>query len=685
MNPAWQKEMANHSSKDVREAEYWGEMFRDKEKQRDPATAERFYTEMKVRLMRKFGTITQAFREIDVSGDGSINFLEWDSMLHLMHLPLENRACRWIFTAASGGDKEIDLSEFKMMLLQPTIKKLKTFVRSYQKFHSRVNQHIHNFITQLHEANHDIRIAAIDRFQRKMKIPFCHSLYDKIVGIPSVKEQLQDVCIQNVVVERTAISEVAATLVGSPSFGNIGLLLECQVPFLVNLCARVGNYRGTTVSVVDLMSSLLLLSPDTDRRGKLGLLFNVFDSDYDMVLDYNQIRELFIRICLVKPLFEGNAIVKQEGGVAFQEQLSEQEGLRNYECVRWRLQRGGNKEDAVNWQELWAAIEDQPDVVTSLMPAVPLIRWALDAIAVQIQDTLPRSVTPQRTQRQVAALLSSHPTLGDAWPIGAGGKKSGPGRRISSSQGGRSGKMPSATRSVSQPQLGDMWFDSRRPQTSEFRKDLTEQFQRRLRRLGNQRLTELTEGFEDPSAFTSPRSSHLNDADALGSASDLSPSSSRPSTMHSDSRASLLPRLGRGTLSPKSSGSRGQRSTLQRVSTAPTLRPASGSVDVSSSQSESSSTRLPVMDSVSENQRVLKWGMEAANRHRLLVAAKIISDKEDIHGGHGPDLSRVDEFKYACNICGGYHALNPNSRVSCEPGHPREELEEECPCEHEQP
>merc|ERR1712216_31988 len=124
-------------------------------------------------------------------------------------------------------------------------------------------------------------------------------------------------------------------------------------------------------------------------------------------------------ICKAKPLFlgsESDSLLREEGGLAFQEELSEQEGLRNYECARWRLQWDGIKESSVPWYDLWKAIKDQPDVVTSLIPAPPLIRWALDPIAVQIQGSLPRATTPLRSQKQLADLLTSHPYIeqGDA-------------------------------------------------------------------------------------------------------------------------------------------------------------------------------------------------------------------------------------------------------------------------------
>jgi len=673
--------LSKPSCDDIKDASYWSELLQDKELQKDPATQESFYSELKIRIMRNFGSIDQAFQEIDAAGDGSINFNEWNNMLHFMHLPLENRACRLIFQIVSGGDKEISLPELKVTLLQPTLKKLKSFMRSYKRQQDRIKQNVQSFLTQLATNSQETQVAGVDRLQRKMKIPFCKEIFDRVTSIQNVKEQLDRKNIYDVSIERVALGEMLANSIGCKHEDG-GILLESQVPLMMSIFARVGNYKGASISLVDLMTALAILSTDVDRCGKLRLLFEVFDTDDDGVLEDHQIQDLFCRICKTRPLFQGNQYVKQDSGIAFQEELSQQEGLRSYESLRWRLQRSGNNEEAVNFHELWAAIRDQFDVLTALMPAPPLIRWALDPIAVQIEDMLPRATIPHRSQR-LSELLASHPALilGEA-AIGNASKKPSvvhsrggprlPSRPLSkeflrpssreSNQGGRSAG----------PQ-GDWWHDNRRPQTTEYRKDVTEGFQTRLRRLGRQRVFELHDGFNSMpdlssgsmAAVSSPRSS-ANDGDGGGSVSDFSSSStSRPAGFQG--RTSLLPPLGaKENTKGKTSGgqrnsfSRGQRSCLSKASSAPAGLRAS----TSGSDGHAHNDRLPFVDS--SVLEVLKGGSVAAQRHRLLVASHLIAAKENPAHGHGHCLDNLDAFNYKCNLCTGTHALNPKDRDKLE-------------------
>merc|ERR1712216_123463 len=161
---------------------------------------------------------------------------------------------------------------------------------------------------------------------------------------------------------------------------------------------------------------------------------------------------------------------------------------------------------------------------------------------------------------------------------------------------------PGGRNRATTPYYGDHWYDSRRPQTSEFRKDLTEKFQLRLRSLGQQRVYELNEGFNNPGSLTaSPRSGmDETDIDIQGSVSDFS-TSHRPPTTQLGPRMSLLPRLGSTGLIK---GPMSTRSSLSRVSTAPTALQSSLSgklagVESLADNSEVSSRRhdgLPSVD-----------------------------------------------------------------------------------------
>jgi hypothetical protein len=180
----------------------------------------------------------------------------------------------------------------------------------------------------------------------------------------------------------------------------------------------------------------------------------------------------------------------------------------------------------------------------------------------------------------------------------------------------------------------------RRPQTSEFRKDLTVQFQRRLRRLGYQRVSELKEGFEKHTSLSSPRSSAINDT---GSVSDLS--SPRQSAPQLASHVSSLPRLDSRDALKGLSG--GQIDHLPRVGSAP------HGFQVVTSQS-----RLPIVES--SKWHTLKWGTEGADRHKLLVAARDFSEQGNQRCTHqGPH----EKYGYKCHLCERVHLLSQKDRI----------------------
>lgn len=683
LHPEWGKEMSNHSGIDLREAEYWGEILRDKELQKDPSTTERFYVDLKARLTRRFGTITQAFKDIDAAGDGTINFIEWNSMLLLMHLPLETRACRFIFGLAANGEKLISLADLKVILLQPMVRKMKAFVHSYKRFQDRVNRHVQSFLGELTESNHEIEVASVDRFQRRIKLPFCRAIYDKTTAIHSVAVQLQSKCIQDVTVDRAALGEMMVSSVGS--FGDGGLLLESQVPYLMSICSRVGINkgvginRGSSISLVDLMAALTILSTDVDRCGKLRMMFEVFDTDEDTVLEDHQLKDLFCLLCKTSPLFQSNPVLKPESGAAFQEELSEQEGLRNYECARWRLHRRGNNEDAVNWHELWAAIKDQPDVMASLLPAPPPIYWALDPLPVHMQDWMAlvgRAITPLEGHHSRASSshghgkrhgktcpANHHSRSLEVIPCGRYGitcpAHLPAGSRPGSNSSSRT-RSKDARRKKGTPPQGNSW-KSQLPKdlTAEFEKDLTDGFRRRLRRLGTARVLEMREGVSgrvSPS-MRSPRSSTMGDGDTKGSVVGLLSASLQPRASQLGTRNLSLPHLSSRGSTLKGIASGGLKNNLSRVSTAPMGLgvPLVRNSVLSDSRNMSSPRldKLPLVDSLTLMTSAT-WGMESAERHRLLVAAT------SVHS-HVPDLSHVDAYPYNCHLCERTHALNPSS------------------------
>lgn len=267
------------------------------------------------------------------------------------------------------------------------------------------------------------------------------------------------------------------------------------------------------------------------------------------------------------------------------------------------------------------------------------------------QSLPPRAITP--LEKPSSRGGKRHATL----PASFLSRKETGARPSSKDQGRRTTSRNSKVR-VAEFQ-GNTW----KPQLTEFEKDLTEQFQRRLRRLGHQRVTELKQVLENPSGRVSPR----GDGDTKDSVAVLSSVAFRPSASQLATRTCSLPRLNSKGSTLKGIASGGQRNSLSRVNTAPIglkaplagrfANSGSGGGNMSSSRID----KLPLVDSLTLAIS-LKWGVEAADRHRLLVAAQEMAQQECSCAQNGQDFSLVDAYPYNCHLCERKHALNPKSK-----------------------
>lgn len=671
------------SPTEVRDAEYWANLFKDKDMLKDPATAERFFAEVKKRLLRRLPTITEAFKQIDISGDGAINFLEWNTMLILLHLPLETRACRLIFEIAAGGDGEISLEEFKLVLLRPTLKKMKHFVRNYKRTQDRVNRHIQSFLLEATESNQEIALQSAERFQRRMQIPFIRQIYDKTVHLHSVAQSIQQKNIQDVKVDSLTFGEMINDSVSI--FGEYGLLLDSQVPMLMNIVARVGSAKSSAVSLVELMATLLYMSPDIDRRGKLEMMFDVFDTDQDTVLEDHQLKDLFCLICKSRRMAQAKDCKDpfdiKDSEVAFQEELSNQEGLRNWEFAKWRMHRSGNNEDTVNWDELWAAIQDQPAVMSSLLPPSPKIHWVLHPLPMHLMDQIPRVSTPNLRDPHFGSAAGKRAAYADSRSRTLTRSLTGfrSGRRPSSRGSRPSSRGSSCVSSRPASRSSKVKFASTqgtwRSQMRDFEKDLTDGFKKRLRRLADKRVDEFREGVVNPGGVA--RRSSRDGVLTRISEEAVSPAKDKDGGLGSAAvalTAKVRPSVSLPNLVPKQSALKGtgptlQKSSLSRYNSAPSsVRSPYAGKQMNPGTPGRPASRLPGLSSLGKGSgEGLKWGCEAANRYRLAVDAQLISDSSDAYSptsNSGPDLSLLDNYSFHCTLCGRQHELNP--RDQCE-------------------
>lgn len=371
---------------------HWNEIFKNKEKLRDPEVLEDFWYDVKKRLSTRFGSIQDAFKHIDSSGDGSINFLEFCDFLRTVNLPLDQRVARNVFDKAAGRDRFLSMEELKSLLLARTMRKLTSVMQERMQSTQRVQSHVQAFISHLVLTNETFVIRAVDRFQDKLQLDFCRELWQDVM------KQVGD----DGLVTRDGFEEMLQKYVGR-KFG----LLAYEVTLMLRVFDRVDRRNRGCVGMNELISTLAMLSTERDKILKAAFIFDLFDSDYDGCLLYEQIMPMFLCICSMRPVVDVS--LRAANDLDFQEELSVQEGQRAYELALWHFQRTGRVEGGiVTRQELVHALERLPYLLDCLMPGAVQMRWAV----VDLEKEFSQQALAEERERPSpsTAVSSSSPT-----------------------------------------------------------------------------------------------------------------------------------------------------------------------------------------------------------------------------------------------------------------------------------
>lgn len=583
-----------------RSGEVWNETLKQPENRSDRAVLERFWEDVKARLLYKYSSIQIAFRNLDMSGDGSISLLEFSEMLRVLYLPLDRRVSRAMFEQVSGGDA-INLEELRNMLMARTIRKMKDAVQGLCSNQERIHGHVQRFLGKLVHANANNLRRALDRFQQKLSLAFCKALVEKLQKHLELQQYRS--------IDRSTFESLVRPMVK-------GKLLEYEVAFLLCIFDRAAvGQRSNAVPMLSIMTLLVLLSPDGDRGQKLELLFDMFDTDYDGCLLYPQILAMTKCICAQRVLAEatgslggawsgrpGNervGSVEDTGLQDFEGELTTQDGLRFYECIYWHLKRSSSVDlGIVSWAELWDALAAQPEVLNALFPCSYHIRWIAavcspppppvfrgkPGIAAAVAAAVGGLVLAPGTSPQLNSTSAEDPRPckpspsgsaagGPGTPSGNGGTSTTPSKALGTAgaaavgSGSRSGQptLRHCSSSATVSSLGGRGAPAsavqrRRQQRGpedfhSFRSDLITKFKESLRSNGETRHAELT------AVFTGGDGEDSMSPDSLA----LSPTASAtPMALPAQSPGGLWP--------PRSLGSPAAveaTSTMKRCSTAP--------------------------------------------------------------------------------------------------------------------
>lgn len=680
---------AAQRAEEIRRGEEWTELFKIPANRRDAEMLAQFWEEVKIRLLKRFGSLHLAIRKVGGDG-GNVGFLKFCDLLRLVNFPLNQSICRAMFDKVATGHREMPVDSFKALLMERTIRAMRFVMEGWNGKQARVKSHIRLVLRRLAEADDTNRDRAVDRFQRKLTVTFIRDFWQLLLKRLGGSRS-EDVSISKHTLLKILMDEE-----------DKGHLQAHEVLYLLRIFERVARQRANFhlatrggISVCHFLTGIVLLSPIQEARDKVGLIFEVFDNDYDSCLLYEQIHEMCECICILKPMAEESLQGCDDD--TFQAELAQQEGQRTYECIRWYLHRTGNVHGSiVSMPELWRALEMQPPVLQALLPGLARIRWAAKAVPGEdleeivhnaIEDAkkvagggVPAAETtiskksnakgtsqPSAAMRNAAKSPAVQTSMGATSTTASSGlpasregrpRSSGWQQPPSSGSAGGSGGV-NRTRDGTETQQDWVEFSAQpnlewqaldqhfqlgfrgggvRGMKSEspiFKSHLTNKFSKSLKNLGERRLAELTNGFRSPEEAEKVYSAFTNAAaaDAQDASRSLGRSSSAPT----------------GVL-----GSFGAASHSGSPAASPQARRAQllGDSAPSSAQSKGDPAYVPFKE--------VRWGLEASDRFKIYSSAKASRDRKDElqHSKRDrPDFAKI--LDYRCQLCFRTHKICP--------------------------
>lgn len=592
-------EAANQEDADKKAALIWNERFKDKANLKDPELMEQFWTMVKDRLVMRYGTVGEAYVHIcKGEDDPSFTFAQFTEILKWISVIMDTRSTRSVFDKATGGERTLGFEQLKELLLQKTIMKLQRIMEGCSGRQERVKVHVGAFLRHVVLQDAKIVSRAVDRFQRKLTVDFIRFIF-KLILTETGRSAAPNIPVTSLTFRR----------VTKKAIGN-GILAYDAV-FMVRLFRRIERLN-VNVAVCDVIATLLLLSPENDRCKKVALLFEVFDSDYDGCLLWDQVSGFLFCLCKQRVVAEETSLVTDD--LSFQDELSKQEGLHAYEQTRWHLQRGTNLEgEIVSLREFWMALRKQDALMSTLLPgSIPMGAWSTmhapgenDVEALPDATLSPESRTPSRSGRRAQTAPASAVEKALKTPdstIRTLKFDAGP---QSAMRPGSRGTLPNTFRKLSIDEPGDVHFKGQR----------TRLFNQSLQNFGQVRMTEFVRG------WIPPKVGQLEGETDTG----------MPSTPPGTPAVGGSPGMSRSSTAPG------------RISRRQPPTPAGSPASPGARRMASPSGIDGGFPGISQTMRTQKWGQESVDRFRLFASMK---------GGLGKAKMTPDKgVNFICQLC----------------------------------
>lgn len=631
------------------ESKGWNSVFKMGAARRNEEKLREFWTEVRSRVLLKFESVADALVKLDTNGEGFITFLRFQDLLRMLHIPLNSTIARSIFDKVSNGGRVILADSFQAVLVERTIRSLRFIINSFEQKQESVKLHIHRFLRLLASSTKQTRVNWALRFQRKLTVPYIRSHWKALMQRTGKKANSHPEISKKVVLQMA--NEFLGKRWQEIEISFLGMLFDkvCQL--------QMGGGRPRT-AIDNWITALVCVSSDQDPAAKVMLLCEVMDTDYDSCLLFDQILEICRQICCFLPL--GHSSVQYP--VAFRDELIEQEALHVYEQTRWHMMRRIKAERVVTVVELWEVWHSMPDVVCKLFPGSASLRWLATEWS---SDEL------KAPDEQVDRRLKHGKTDND------GLDQNNKGRRQNTGAVERLRKVRSAFN-----QEGPGLVSQELPVSSHIRESVSTQFQKALRHLGTESLTELNAA--DSSRMLGGLAKVTSGDLLFGSTFKVSTWDELAVDLSAFSPHLTMTNLSwssRQRVSTPKADRNGQPGGLKvspglsRSVSAPSVSMSSGLGSMSPTGGRSSSRMSDVMSPGSKSRggvtdydpsralptmKVLKWGPEAQPRLRLVSSALAVQSRAR-QLQKRPDEEKDDQraVAYRCQLCQWNHNFVP--------------------------
>lgn len=252
------------------------------------ACAKQFWEAIKSLAVHHFSSTEAAFTKYASPVDRLMDASQFQELCDSFGIHVSPSMLKTLFDSKlRGEDLAMSLQDFQNACIVAQIDRIRDRVQEHNRTLRRVAGHIDAFIQCLVlQADDQGRRNAITRFQRKLDLQFCKNLWTRLqiwaFRMTASKGLTRDTTSIDC---RTFLNLVERTA----SFQAY------EIDFVEHIFERVDRSRRGLVRMIDLVVTLIQMSPGSSRRHRGAFLFTLFDTDSDGCLSAEQLLKLYCR------------------------------------------------------------------------------------------------------------------------------------------------------------------------------------------------------------------------------------------------------------------------------------------------------------------------------------------------------------------------------------------------------